>query len=34
LHADDRLEVPAPGGLEDLLEGICRRNPRRVTVEQ
>jgi hypothetical protein len=34
LHADDRLDVLAPCGLEDLLEGVCRRNPRRVTVEQ
>ena len=34
LRPDDRLEVLAPCGLADLLEGVCRRNPRRVTVEQ
>jgi uncharacterized protein len=34
LHPDDALEVLAPYGLADLLGGICRRNPRRVTVEQ
>jgi hypothetical protein len=31
---DDELEVLAPCGLHDLLEGVCRRNPRRVTVEE
>lgn len=34
LHADDRLEIVAPCGLDDLLGGVCRRNPRRVTVEE
>jgi hypothetical protein len=34
LCADDSLEVLAPSGLADLLGGICRRNPRRVTVEE
>jgi hypothetical protein len=28
---DDRLEVVAPCGLDDLFGLICRRNPRRVT---
>jgi uncharacterized protein len=34
LHADDGLEVLAPCGLADLLDGVCRRNPCRVTVEE
>ena len=34
LHADDSLEVLAPCGLADLLGGVCRRNSRRVTVEE
>jgi uncharacterized protein len=34
LRADDRIEAIAPCGLEDLFGLICRRNPRRVTVEQ
>jgi uncharacterized protein len=34
LHADDGLEVLAPRGLADLLDGVCRRNPCRVTVEE
>ena len=34
LCADDSLEVLAPCGLADLLGGVCRRNPRRVTVEE
>jgi hypothetical protein len=34
LGVDDALEVVAPCGLEDLLGGVCRRNPRRVTVEE
>jgi hypothetical protein len=34
LHADDGLEVVAPCGLANLLEGVCRRNPCRVTVEE
>jgi len=33
LRADDRIEVVAPHGLEDLFGLICRRNPRRVSVE-
>jgi uncharacterized protein len=33
LHADDRLEIVAPCGLEDLFSLVCRRNPRRVTVD-
>jgi hypothetical protein len=32
LLPDDRLQVVAPCGLEDLFGLICRRNPRRVTV--
>jgi hypothetical protein len=31
LLPDDRLQVVAPCGLEDLFGLICRRNPRRVT---
>jgi hypothetical protein len=34
LRADDGLEVVAPCGLADLLEGVCRRNPRRDTVAE
>jgi uncharacterized protein len=34
LYADDGLEVLAPCGLADLLDGVCRRNPCRVTVEE
>ena len=34
LCADDSLEVLAPYGLADLLGGVFRRNPRRVTVEE
>jgi uncharacterized protein len=34
LCADDSLEVLAPCGLADLLGGVCRRNPRRVSVEE
>ena len=30
LDVDDRLTVTAPFGLDDLLDGICRHNPRRV----
>ena len=33
LHSDDRLEVVAPCGLEDLFGLVCRRNPRRVTLD-
>jgi uncharacterized protein len=31
---DDGIKVVAPFGLEDLFGMICRRNPRRVTLEQ
>lgn len=31
---DDRIEVVAPFGLDDLLNGVCRRNPRRVSFEE
>jgi len=34
LRADDMLDVVAPCGLDDLFGLVCRRNPRRVTVEQ
>ena len=34
LCADDAVEVLAPCGLADLLGGVCRRNPRWVTVEE
>jgi uncharacterized protein len=34
LRADDSVDVVCPCGLEDLLGLICRRNPRRVTVEE
>jgi hypothetical protein len=34
LLADDSIQVVAPSGLEDLFGLVCRRNPRRVTVEQ
>ena len=34
LQVDDRLEIVAPCGLDDLLGGVCRRNPRRVTTEE
>jgi len=34
LGADDRLEICAPHGLDDLLDGVWRRNPRRISVEQ
>ena len=34
LDADGELEVLAPCGLGDLLGGICRRNPSRVTVAE
>ena len=32
--AGERLEVCAPFGLEDLLKGVWRRNPARVSLEQ
>jgi uncharacterized protein len=31
---DDDIEVAAPLGLDDLLDGLYRRNPRRVTIEE
>jgi hypothetical protein len=31
---DDTIDVVAPCGLEDLFNMVCRRNPRRVTVEE
>jgi hypothetical protein len=34
LHSDNSIEVVAPCGLKDLFALICRRNPRRVTVEE
>jgi uncharacterized protein len=34
LARDGRLEILAPCGLADLLDGVCRRNPRRVTVAE
>ena len=33
LEPDESLRIIAPYGLEDLLNGTCRRNPRRVTME-
>ena len=33
LLPDDRIQVVAPCGLEDLFGLVCRRNPRRVTVD-
>jgi hypothetical protein len=32
-HRPGRLEIVAPCGLEDLFGLVCRRNPRRVTVD-
>jgi hypothetical protein len=34
LRDDGTLAITAPCGLSDLLDGVCRRNPRRVTVEE
>jgi uncharacterized protein len=34
LDSNDDLQVLAPCGLDDLLHGVCRRNPRRVSVEE
>lgn len=34
LDDDDELEICAPLGLDDLLGGVWRRNPRRVSVTQ
>jgi hypothetical protein len=33
LGPDDRLEVCAPHGPDDLLDGVWRRNPRRISVQ-
>ncbi|MFF5084619.1 nucleotidyltransferase family protein [Actinoplanes sp. NPDC000266] len=33
LGPDDEIEVCAPFGLDDLLDGVWRRNPRRVSLE-
>jgi hypothetical protein len=34
LMADDAMKVVAPFGLDDLFGLVCRRNPRRVTIEE
>jgi uncharacterized protein len=34
LGGDGRLAIVAPCGLSDLLDGVCRRNPRRLSVEE
>jgi hypothetical protein len=34
LHANDALEIAAPFGLNDLLDGVWRRNPRRVSAAE
>jgi len=34
LDANNDLQVTAPCGLDDLLNGVCRRNPRRVSVDE
>lgn len=34
LLADDTIEVVATHGLQDLFAMVCRRNPRRVTIEE
>jgi hypothetical protein len=34
LGPDDRVEISAPFGLDDLLDGVWRRNPRRVSLER
>ncbi len=34
LRKDGRLAIVAPCGLSDLLDGVCRRNPRRVSAEE
>jgi hypothetical protein len=33
LDDNDQLQITAACGLQDLLQGVCRRNPRRVGVE-
>jgi hypothetical protein len=34
LTVTDAIEICAPIGLDDLLNGVWRRNPRRISVEQ
>jgi hypothetical protein len=34
LRAGDAIEVCAPYGLDDLLGGVWRRNPRRISIAQ
>ena len=34
LGPDDTIEISAPFGLDDLLDGVWRRNPRRVSLER
>jgi uncharacterized protein len=34
LGTDDVIEICAPLGIADLLNGVWRRNPRRVSLEQ
>jgi uncharacterized protein len=34
LHHDGELELTAPWGLHDLLRGVCRRNPTRVSLDE
>jgi hypothetical protein len=34
LDTNDDLHITAPCGLHDLLKGVCRRNPRRVSVDE
>jgi hypothetical protein len=34
LHDDDKIQVVAPCGLQDLFGLICRRNPRRVSEQE
>jgi hypothetical protein len=33
LGPDDLIEISAPFGLDDLLDGVWRRNPRRVSLD-
>jgi hypothetical protein len=33
LRDDDRLDIVAPCGLDDLFQMVLRRNPRQVTLE-
>lgn len=34
LERNGELRITAPFGLDDLLNGICRRNPRRISVDE